>query len=80
MGLYDRLLTWFFRTRVGVWMALHVANRIDKRLIRWSNGSLNITVGSGFADSSMLLRCTGPRAGRPVTFRCSRLNMTAVGF
>ena len=64
MGLYDRLLTWFFRTRAGVWMALHVANRIDKRLMRWSNGSLNIAVGSGYADSSMLLRCTGAQSGK----------------
>ena len=53
-----------FRTRVGVWTALHVANRIDKRLMRWSKGSLNVTSGSGFADSSMLLRCTGAQSGK----------------
>jgi F420H(2)-dependent quinone reductase len=64
MGLYDRLLNRFFRTRVGVWIALHVANRIDKRLMRWSKGSLNVTVGSGFADRSMLLRCTGAQSGK----------------
>lgn len=64
MGHYDRLLAGLFRTRVGAWMAVHVANRIDKRLMRWSNGSLNITVGSGYADSSMLLRCTGAQSGK----------------
>jgi deazaflavin-dependent oxidoreductase (nitroreductase family) len=64
MGHYDRLLTGLFSTRVGAWMAVHVANRIDKRLMRWSNGSLNIIVGTGYADSSMLLRCTGAQSGK----------------
>ncbi|MEB3983722.1 nitroreductase/quinone reductase family protein [Mycobacterium sp. 663a-19] len=64
MGLYHRILTWFIRTRAGVWMVLHVVNPIDKRLMRWSNGSLNMTVGTGYADSSMLLRCTGAQSGK----------------
>jgi hypothetical protein len=64
MGHYDRILNRFFRTRAGAWTALHVANRIDKRLMRWSNGLLNVIVGSGYADSSMLLRCTGAQSGK----------------
>jgi deazaflavin-dependent oxidoreductase (nitroreductase family) len=64
MGLYDRWLNWFMRTQVGVWVALHVANPIDKRLMRWSKGSLNFTSGSVFGGHSMLLRCTGAQSGK----------------
>jgi hypothetical protein len=45
-------------------MVKHVVYPIDKRLMRWSNGSLNMTVGTGYADSSMLLRCTGAQSGK----------------
>jgi F420H(2)-dependent quinone reductase len=65
MGLYDRWLNWFMRTQVGVWVAMYVANPIDKRLMRWTKGSLNFTSGSVFGGHSMLLRCTGAQSGKP---------------
>ena len=45
-------------------VAMHVANPIDKRLMRWSKGSLNFTSGSVFGGHSMLLRCTGAQSGK----------------
>ena len=64
MGLYQRVLDRYIRTPLGVWTVLHVVQRIDKRLMRWSKGSLNVTIGTGYADSSMLLRCTGAQSGK----------------
>jgi deazaflavin-dependent oxidoreductase (nitroreductase family) len=64
MGLYQRLIDRFIRSPLGVWTTLHVIQRIDKRLMRWSNGSLNMTVGTGYADNSMLLRCAGAQSGK----------------
>lgn len=64
MRLYQRLIDRFIRSPLGVWTTLHVIQRIDKRLMRWSNGSLNMTVGTGYADNSMLLRCAGAQSGK----------------
>jgi hypothetical protein len=56
MSAYHRVIDRFLRTRVGGWTALHVMNRLDKRLTRWSNGALNTGVGSDFRTNGVLLR------------------------
>jgi hypothetical protein len=56
LSAYHRGIDRFLRTRVGGWTALHVMNRLDKRLTRWSNGALNTGVDTDFRTNGVLLR------------------------
>lgn len=42
---WERPLEAFAKSRAGGWLAVHVANPIDKRLLRWSNGRVAVFVG-----------------------------------
>jgi deazaflavin-dependent oxidoreductase (nitroreductase family) len=64
MGAYHRMIDRFLRTPIGGWTALHVMNPLDKRLMRWSNGTLNTGVGTDFRDNGVLLRCIGAKSGK----------------
>jgi deazaflavin-dependent oxidoreductase (nitroreductase family) len=50
----------FAKTRFGGWMAVNVANPIDQRLLRWSNGRFGVFLGQPVG----LLHHTGAKSGR----------------
>ena len=58
---WERWLEAFAQTRVGGWIAVHVANRVDRRLLKWTNGRAGMFVG----QSVGLLFATGARSGEP---------------
>ncbi len=49
----------FAKTRVGGWVALNVANPVDQRLMRWSNGRVSIFIG----QNTGVLTHTGAKSG-----------------
>ena len=68
MGARQRQLKWwereletFAQTRAGGWLAVNVGNRVDKRLLKWSNGKVGIFVGQQVG----LLVCVGAKSGEP---------------
>lgn len=64
MHAYHKLIVRFAQTRLGSTLFVHVFCPIDKRLIRWTNGALSTTIGTGFRDNTVLLSCTGARSGQ----------------
>jgi deazaflavin-dependent oxidoreductase (nitroreductase family) len=76
MGMYHNLINSFARTPVGSWAIMHILTPIDKRLIRWTNGTLNTLAGTDFSDNTVLLRCMGARSGK---LREIPLVSTAIG-
>ena len=50
----------FAQTRVGPWLALNVANPIDRRLLPLANGGVGLFVGQPVG----LLETVGARSGR----------------
>lgn len=50
----------FARSRFGGWFAVTIANPIDRRLLRWSNGRLSLFAGQPVG----LLETTGARSGQ----------------
>ena len=45
-------------------MFLYVFHPMDKRLMRWSNGTLSSALGTDFRDQAVLLCCTGAKSGQ----------------
>jgi len=58
---WERGLETFAQTRAGGWLAVNVGNRVDKRLLKWSNGKVGIFVGQQVG----LLFCVGAKSGEP---------------
>jgi deazaflavin-dependent oxidoreductase (nitroreductase family) len=65
MGFYDRLVDGFARTLIGKWTFFHVFTPLDRRLMRWSNGTLSSALGTYLQGNVVLLRCTGAKSGKP---------------
>ena len=63
MGFYHNLIDGFARTKVGGWMFLNVFNRLDRKLMRWSNGAISTGIGTEFRDNGVLLVCRGAKSG-----------------
>lgn len=61
LAWWERGLESFAQTRAGGWIAVHVANRIDRHLLKWTNGR----VGMFFGQSVGLLFATGAKSGEP---------------
>ena len=61
MKWWERPLEAFAKTRFGGWFAVHVANPIDKRLLRWSRGRVGLFLGQPVG----LLETVGARSGQP---------------
>ena len=59
MSRWDRALESIARTRGGGWFAIHVANPVDQRLLRWTNGR----VGFFFGQPVGLLHTVGAKSG-----------------
>jgi len=51
----------FARTRAGGWLAVHVANPVDRRLLKWSDGRVGMFIGQQVG----LLFCVGAKSGEP---------------
>ena len=49
------------RSRPGGWLAIHVANPVDRRLLRWSNGRFGLFLGQPVG----LLEHVGAKSGSP---------------
>jgi deazaflavin-dependent oxidoreductase (nitroreductase family) len=56
---WERSLENFARSRPGGWLAINVANPIDKRLLAWSNGRVGLYVGQQVG----LLEHVGAKSG-----------------
>ncbi len=56
----ERLLGKAVASRPGAWFYVNVAPYIDRRLLRWSNGRLSISVGQPVA----LMEVTGAKSGK----------------
>ena len=63
----DRLSVRFARTRAGGWIILHVFTPLDQRLMRWSEGRLNMGMGSHLGAQTLLLTTIGLESGRERT-------------
>ena len=53
----------FVKSRTGGWFALHVANPIDRRLLRWTRGRIGLFAGQPVG----LLETVGAKSGEPRT-------------
>jgi deazaflavin-dependent oxidoreductase (nitroreductase family) len=56
---WERPLESVARSRPGGWLAIHVGNPVDQRLLRWSNGRVGIFIGQQVG----LLETVGARSG-----------------
>jgi deazaflavin-dependent oxidoreductase (nitroreductase family) len=63
MHIYHKLVERFARSRAGGWTFRHIFNPIDKRLMRWSGGSISSCFGTQFQSNAVLLRCVGAKSG-----------------
>ena len=59
LAWWERGLERFAQTRAGGWIAVNVGNRVDRYLLRWTNGRLGIF----FGQSVGLLYVRGARSG-----------------
>jgi deazaflavin-dependent oxidoreductase (nitroreductase family) len=64
MNVYHKLMDSFARTRVGGWLFLRLVSPLDQRLIPWTNGVLNSSIGTGFYHNLVLLSCIGAKTGK----------------
>src|SRR4051794_41240536 len=68
---WEQLEERFAQTRFGGWVAVNIANPIDRRLLKMSGGRLGMFIGQPVG----LLGTTGARSGQPREDRKStRLN------
>jgi len=67
MNIYHKLIDRLIRTDIGGWLILHLFSPLDKRLMRWTNGIVNSSLGTNFHDNAVLLRCTGAKSGQSRT-------------
>ncbi|MEA2199002.1 MAG: hypothetical protein QOJ25_3053 [Solirubrobacteraceae bacterium] len=58
---WERIEENFARTRLGGWLAVNVANPIDRRLLRWTRGRVGMFPGQPVG----LLETVGARSGAP---------------
>jgi deazaflavin-dependent oxidoreductase (nitroreductase family) len=65
MKLYDQVIETFARTKAGGWFFVTIGTRIDRRLLRWSGGTLSTGLGSRFHRNAVLLETTGAKTGQP---------------
>lgn len=56
-------LTWFGSTRAGAWTIINIGTRVDRWLIKFTNGSFNST----FAWPCLLITTKGAKTGIPRT-------------
>jgi deazaflavin-dependent oxidoreductase (nitroreductase family) len=61
LAWWERPLEGFAQTRVGGWVAVHIGNRVDRHLLKWTNGRVGMFIG----QSVGLLFVTGARSGEP---------------
>lgn len=59
LAWWERGLEGFAQTRLGGWIAVHIGNRVDRRLLKWSNGRVGIFIG----QSVGLLFVRGAKSG-----------------
>lgn len=59
LSWWERILENAAKSRPGGWIAVHVANRIDRRLLRWTNGRVGMFVGQAVG----LLYVRGAKSG-----------------
>jgi deazaflavin-dependent oxidoreductase (nitroreductase family) len=59
MSWYERQMAAFVKTRVGGWLAINVANPIDRRLLPLTNGRVGLFLGQPVG----LLQTIGARSG-----------------
>jgi deazaflavin-dependent oxidoreductase (nitroreductase family) len=58
---WERLEETVARTKPGGWLAINVANPIDRRLLRWTSGRVGLFLGQPVG----LLETVGARSGSP---------------
>jgi len=58
-----KLLTWFGSTKAGAWTIINLGTRVDRWLIKFSDGRFNST----FAWPCLLLTTVGAKSGRTRT-------------
>jgi deazaflavin-dependent oxidoreductase (nitroreductase family) len=63
MKWYDRFTERFAGTRVGAWIVVHLFTPLDRRLMRWSRGRLNMGIGSNLGQQ-VLLTTVGCKSGK----------------
>jgi len=59
LAWWERALENVVKSRAGGWFAVHVANRVDRRLLRWTNGRVGMFVGQPVG----LLYARGAKSG-----------------
>jgi deazaflavin-dependent oxidoreductase (nitroreductase family) len=60
MSRYERFMEGFAKTRAGGWLAVNVANPIDRRLLTWTNGRVGMFLGEPVG----LLGTVGAKSGQ----------------
>jgi deazaflavin-dependent oxidoreductase (nitroreductase family) len=60
MSWYERQIEAFAQTKVGAWLAINVANPIDRRLLPLTNGRVGLYLGAPVG----LLETVGARSGQ----------------
>lgn len=64
MPLYDKILGRIASTPAGGWMVLNLTTPLDKKLMRWTRGRLNLSAGaSELAAQNLLLVAKGAKSG-----------------
>ena len=58
---WERVLENIARSRAGAWFAIHVANPVDRRLLRWTNGRIGLYLGQPVG----VLEHVGAKSGSP---------------
>lgn len=58
---WERAIEDFAQSRLGGWLGVHIANPIDKRLLKWSKGRVGMFIGQQVG----LLFCVGAKSGEP---------------
>src|SRR5436190_1960176 len=61
MSWWERRAEAFARTKPGGWFAINIANPIDRRLLRWTRGRVDLFLGQPVG----LLETVGARSGQP---------------
>lgn len=60
MKWWERAEESFAKSKIGGWVAVNVANPVDQRLLRWSNGKIGLFAGQPVG----LLHHTGAKSGQ----------------
>lgn len=65
LNLYQRFVDWFAGTPWGAQIARRAANRVDKVLIKLTNGRITSGIGTAYGGKIGMLHCTGAKSGKP---------------